>query len=153
MRDDGEVQFPQLPEEWLTPEKHLIFRQPSLPSLSSLHPTAPQIFRLWQTFLNNVNPLVKIFHAPSVQQTILEVANNPKRASKATNSLMFAIYFSSVTSMSDQDCRSLMAEPKAVLLPRFSGVSQQALVKAEFLNSNSIVVLQALTLYIVGFPS
>lgn len=143
--DDPTLLVEHLPA---TGESLLLGRQRG-PSLSALHPTVPHIFWLWQTCLDNVNALVKIFHAPSIQQMILEAVKDLKNIPKSIEALMFAIYLASVVSMNDQDCRSLMGEPKAALLARFSNATQQALVNAEFLKSTNLVILQALTLFLV----
>jgi hypothetical protein len=109
-----------------------------------------QIFGLWQTYIDNVNPLVKLLHVPSVQQMILEAASDLQSTPKSTEALMFAIYLSSVNSMNDRDCRKTMGESRSALLANFSNATQQALVNTEFLKSTNLVVLQALTLYIVS---
>lgn len=81
---------------------------------------------------------------------ILEAATDPQRIPKSTEALMFAIYISSVTSMDDQDCRKVMGEARSDLLAKLSNAMQQALVNAESLKSTNLVVLQALTLYLVS---
>lgn len=129
----------------------LIFGRQTTLSLVTFHPTVPRIFQLWQAYLNNVNPLVKLFHAPSVQQMILEAVADLVNVRKSTEALMFAYYLCSVVSMSDEDYRKLIREPKATLLIIFANATQQALVNAEFLKSADLVVLQALTLYLVSF--
>lgn len=115
-----------------------------------MHPPAVQIFRLWQTFLVNVNPLVKIFHAPTVQQTILDASGELEKVSRPTEALMFAIYFLAVTSMSDTDCQSILKEPRQALLSKYCHATQQALINSKFLKSLNISTLQALTLYTVS---
>lgn len=121
-----------------------------LKPLISNHPKPVQVFRLWQTYLDNVNPLVKLFHAPTVQQSIIDASSDLENINASTESLMFAIYLSSVNSLGDEECRNVMGEPKALLLTRFSSAAQQALVNAEVLRSSNPVVLQAYTLYLVG---
>src|SRR5690554_2706026 len=54
----------------------LIWGRPNFVSLRPLHPTVPQIMLLWQIFLNNFDPLVKLFHAPTVQVAISDAATN-----------------------------------------------------------------------------
>jgi hypothetical protein len=83
---------------------------------------------------------------------ILEVVTDLESVPRSAEALMFAIYLSSITSMNDKHCRVTMAESKSALLARFSNATQQALVNAEFLKSSCLVVLQALTLYLVSFP-
>lgn len=110
---------------------------------------------LWQTFLNNFNPLVKIFHAPSVQSIIYEAINDLKSTSPPNEALLLSIYLSAVTTMNDQECRRLMCESKQALFAKFSNATQQALANAEFLKCTDLVILQALTLYLVSlsFPT
>lgn len=71
--------------------------------LKSLHPLPSQIPFYWQTFLENVNPLVKIIHIGTMNKVIRDVQNNLDSLSKSTEALMFAIYFATVTSMSPEE--------------------------------------------------
>lgn len=109
-----------------------------------------QIFRLWQTFLDNVNPLVKILHTPTVQQLVLEASGSLKSISKAINALMFAIYFSAVNSLSNAECEGILSQPKTVLLAKYYMGTQQALISAGFLKSSDLIVLQAYVLFLVS---
>jgi cell division protein FtsX len=76
-------------------------------NLKSLHPLPSQIPFYWQTFLENVNPLVKILHVPTMNKTIKEVQNNLESLSKSTEALMFAIYFATITSMNGTEVREV----------------------------------------------
>jgi hypothetical protein len=136
-------------EESSASAENLIFGRQAAHSLGKHHPTVPQIFRLWQTCLDNVNPLVKLFHAPTVQQMILDAVADMSSIPKSTEVLMFAIYLISVTSMNDQDCTKVLGQSRPTLLAKYSNATQQALVNTGFLTSTSLVVLQALTLYLV----
>ena len=127
----------------------LLFGRPMLHTLSSKHPQPVHIFKLWQKFLDNVNPLTKIVHAPTVQLLVLEASTNAHKLLTSTEALMFAIYTSAVNSLTDEECRKIVGESRLVLLCRFSEAAQQALINAEFLRSSNIVVLQAFTLYLV----
>lgn len=68
-------------------------------NLKGLHPLPSQIPFYWQTFLENVQPLVKIMHTPTMNKVIKEVQNNLDSLSKSTEALMFSIYFATITSM------------------------------------------------------
>ncbi len=124
----------------------------SHPNLRVLHPEVVQIFRLWQTFLDNVNPLSKIVHAPTVQKQILEATTNLDEIPKGLQALMFAIYAMAVVSLSNAQCESIMGESKSTLLRKYQNGAQQALIKASFLNSSDMLSLQAYTLFLVGRP-
>jgi hypothetical protein len=124
--------------------------RPSRQSLLHLHPNPIQIFKLWQVFLDGVNPLTKIIHAPTVQQRILDAASDLESVSPELEALMFAIYSSAFLSMSDEEARKLFDEPKATLLTRYRQAAQQALVNAGVLGTSELIVLQAFLLFIVG---
>ncbi|GKU11278.1 unnamed protein product, partial [Fusarium langsethiae] len=40
--------------------------------LHTLHPEPAHLFRLWQIYLDNVNPLLKVTHTPTLQARIVE---------------------------------------------------------------------------------
>ncbi|KAK9352189.1 fungal-specific transcription factor domain-containing protein [Lipomyces doorenjongii] len=119
-------------------------------AISSCHPQPVQILRMWQTFIDNVNPLVKLLHAPTVQQLIVEASGRLDKLSRSTEALMFAIYHSSVVSLRNEDCESMMGESRSVLLARYSTATQQALINAGVLRTANLKVLQALTLYLLS---
>lgn len=120
-------------------------------SIRDLHPSTVQIFRLWQYFLDNINPLVKLFHAPTVQQKVLEASADLDNVSKETEALMFGIYATAVTTLNDAQCESMLGETRAVLLKKFHNGARQALLRAGLLRTSDMTVLQAFFLYMVGF--
>jgi hypothetical protein len=71
---------------------HLLFGSPDTNvDLSTLHPEPVQIFRLWQIYLDNANPLLKVTHTPSLQGRIIEAAS--VGISDIWISLLLPIYF------------------------------------------------------------
>lgn len=132
------------------PERFLLGHGMASKDLKSLHPQPVHIFRLWQTFITNVNPLVKLFHAPTVQQTILDASGDLGSISRPVEALMFSIYLLAVTSLEAGECESMFGEPRNTLLTRFSHGAQQALINAKFMKSLNLTTLQALGLYLVS---
>lgn len=132
------------------PEAFLIDYNSAPKDLSSMHPEPVQIFRLWQTYLTNCNPLLKFFHAPTIQQVILDASSDLHNVPRHTEALMFSIYLLAVTSLSSQECESMFHLPRTDLLTKYSHAAQQALVNAKFLKSLSLSTLQALCLYLVS---
>lgn len=131
----------------------LLFGPQTVGKLTALHPSPVHIFRLWQTFLDNVNPLIKIFHAPSVQQSVLDATANLENIPKSFEALLFGIYSTATISMNDEDCQKLFIESKEVVLARFQSGARRALRNAGYLKSSDIVVLQAFTLYLVIYST
>jgi hypothetical protein len=118
--------------------------------LSALHPSPVHIFRLWQTFLVNVNPLAKMVHAPTLQQTILDASEDVRNIPRHVEALMFSVYFLAVTSLQNEDCQAMFGEQRSTLLARYSHGTQQALVNARFLKSLNIGTLQAYIFFLVS---
>lgn len=44
--------------------------------LSTLHPEQMQVVRLWQIYLENVNPLLRVTHSPTLQARILDAVGD-----------------------------------------------------------------------------
>ena len=121
-----------------------------MPVTTSLHPPADLIHQLWQTFTENVNPLSKLVHVPSLQSAIEKAVTNIDRIPKGFEALMFAIYSTAVLSLTEDECKELLGESRAVLLPRYVAATKIALTRARFMSSTSIVVLQALVLHVLS---
>ena len=123
---------------------------PTNPSLRSLHPEPIQGFRLWQAYLDNVNPMTKLLHAPTTQQALLEATGNLDDLPRAMESLMFAIYACAVYSMSNAECENVTGETKPVMLTKLQYAARQALVSAGLLRTSNMIVLQAFTIFLVS---
>ena len=114
-----------------------------------VHPSPVIIFRLWQTFLDNVNTLIKLVHAPTLQQQLLEATSNLEQVPRNLEALMFGIYSMAIVSMTDDNCTKLFDEERIIVLKRFQAGTRQALQNAEYLRTSDMVVLQALVLLMV----
>lgn len=122
----------------------------SMTSVTSLHPPAVQIFQLWQIYLDNVNPLLKLTHTPTLQGQLIEAAANPSKISKPLEALLFSIYFIAIVSLNDEEALETFKEDKTRLISRYHRGTQQALINAGFMRSPDIVVLQAFVIYLVS---
>jgi hypothetical protein len=73
---------------------------------------------------------------------------NIKHIPSGFEALMFAIYSMAVLSLTEYECREMLGESRAILLPHYRAATKTALSRAQFMSSTSIVVLQALLLHI-----
>lgn len=128
----------------------LLFHSPTSEDLRDLHPSTVHIFRLWQRFLESVNPLVKIFHAPTVQQQVLDATSDLDDVPKGVEALMFGIYCMSIVSFPEFECIPIFGETKATLLKRYHSGVRLALQRAGLLRSSDLTILQAYVLYLVS---
>ncbi|KAF1968006.1 hypothetical protein BU23DRAFT_277921 [Bimuria novae-zelandiae CBS 107.79] len=119
-------------------------------NLRSFHPSPGQIFKLWQVYLDNINPLIKVFHAPSVQQLISNASGNLDSIPKNVECLMFGIYCTAVESLGNTECIAILDEPKEVASKRFKTAGHLALIRTSFLKTSDPMVLQAFVLFITS---
>ncbi|KAK8051582.1 Aurofusarin cluster transcription factor aurR2 [Apiospora rasikravindrae] len=119
-------------------------------SITDQHPSAIQIFQLWQIYLTNVSSLLKMTHTPTLQGRIIEASANLGKTSKSLEALMFAIYLMAVTSLQDDEVVEMFNEERAVLLKKYYIACQQALLNASFMRNPDLTILQAYTLYLFG---
>lgn len=119
-------------------------------SLTNFHPNAIQIFKLWNTFLEGVNPLTKIIHWPTLQKRILDAASDLGSISPELEALMFSIYSTALLCMQDDEVQKTFEESKSTLLTRYRQCAQQALVNAGVLGTSELMILQAFVLFILS---
>ncbi|RYP24670.1 hypothetical protein DL765_000397 [Monosporascus sp. GIB2] len=118
--------------------------------LSTLHPEHIHIFRLWQIYLENVNPLLKVTHTPSLQARIIDAADNITNISPSLEALLFSIYCVSILSLNEDQCRTVFGSPRKHLLTTYQFACQQALQNCRVLGSSDRDCLTALYLYLVS---
>lgn len=119
-------------------------------ALQRFHPDPVQIFHLWQIFLEGVNPLTKMVHAPTLQQRILEAASDLDAVSRELEALMFAIYYAALMPMHEAEALKIFNAPKKDLLSRYRACAEQALVNARVLGTSDLRVLQAFVIFLVS---
>lgn len=117
--------------------------------LLSLHPIPVQLEIYWDIYKENVDPLVKVLHIPSLEPTVLAAASHLANLSKSFEALMFAIYYGAATSLSPEDCLIKLGEERSVLLARYKFAIEQALARANFLVTEELVVLQAFVIFLI----
>lgn len=136
-----------------TPDHHhgFVFSHASSPeAVHSVHPSPHVVMEMWRIHEENVDPLIKLLHLPTVRQQLEAVKDSPGSASKGFEALMFSMYFTSVTSLSGEDCEAITGESRQSLLMRFRPATERALARANFMVTDEIVVLQALVLFMIS---
>ncbi|KAJ5426148.1 hypothetical protein N7465_001218 [Penicillium sp. CMV-2018d] len=147
--DDGTDNFAQD----MSDEYAILSTSTTRDILTELHPSPLNIFKLWQAFLENVNPLTKIIHAPTVQQQILDAMSDLGKVSREIEALMFAIYCIALVSLQAEDVEKSFGESKKALLSKCRRGAQLAFKNASLLRTSSSVVLQAFMLYLLCMRS
>lgn len=133
----------------MSPSSLLFSAFRNVADLRDFHPPPMQAFMLWQAFLQNVNPMSKVIHAPSVQPIIIEASKDLDTVPKPSVALLFAIYAAAIMSLKEEDCQAQFNAPKTLLLARYFSACQQALAAASFMKSRNLVTLQAFVIFLL----
>jgi hypothetical protein len=118
-------------------------------SLRQYHPTLPQAVNLFAVFTENVSPVIHPFHMPTLSKSYWDAIASLDSVDKNTEALLFAIYYSAAISLpGDEQCLSLLGQTRAAATERFRFGVEQALARADLLNTHSTVLLQAAVLFL-----
>lgn len=136
---------------WTQDHDHLLFFGSPTTNLRlfTLHPEQVHIFRLWQIYLENVNPLLKVTHTPTLQARIIDAIGDLTSMQPAFQALVFSIYCVAVMSLSENESNLLFGTPRETLLSRYHFACQQALRNCSVLSSDDPGGLTAFYLYLV----
>ncbi|KAK7222836.1 hypothetical protein V2G26_010839 [Clonostachys chloroleuca] len=118
---------------------------------SPTHPPIANRQKLWLTFTENVDPITKILHMPTVTAQIAGwlTSEDMTTVPKSLNALLFAIYFSAVSSLEEDVCRELLGCERDILATKYRIAEEHALTAAGFLNTDDLVVMQSLIIYLI----
>ncbi|KAG6038457.1 hypothetical protein E4U41_004160 [Claviceps citrina] len=154
MRDIVEMEDPEessvLGSEGLTPENHTDLFFPgdlSTANLDDLVPEPIHAFKLWQLYLDRVNPLFKVVHVPSIQPFVLEGAINMMSLPHHQQALLFSIYTTASLSMNESESVQALGMAREAAVQKFLAGTKVALIRFNFLRNYNMTALQALFHY------
>ncbi|KAF7543123.1 hypothetical protein G7Z17_g10996 [Cylindrodendrum hubeiense] len=117
-------------------------------SLLDYHPSLPHAIAILNIFTQNVLPLVHIFHMPTTTRMYWDAIVSLDSLNRNTEALLFAIYYSAVISMDSDQCMSILGTTRKSALDKYRLAIEQALTRANFLNTQSIILLQAAVVFL-----
>jgi hypothetical protein len=136
-----------------SPVSHALLSSPqSVGSEPLPHPSPEHISYLCAVYFLNVDLVMKFLHQPTIRR-LFENFTNPSSnfvLDRGTEALFFAIYYGSVSSLSDKDCLEHLGEDRATALNRYRLALEVALGRADYLNSIQLEPLQAFVIYVVS---
>ncbi|GAW19256.1 hypothetical protein ANO14919_087410 [Xylariales sp. No.14919] len=125
-----------------------LYLSPGTGRIRDLYPSQHQFSLLWQTYLDNIQPITMILHVPSASIQLAEATKSPDCTSRDSEVLLFAVMASALVSITDDECQRKLCEERSTLLSRYRLGCEMALVNAKFLTSPNFAVLQAYTVYL-----
>lgn len=121
-------------------------------AVDDLSPLPSQMLFVWKTYVDNVDPFIKVLHVPTTEAKVREIKGRLNSLETDMEALMFAICLAAITSMNETDVDMNFGTAKPVLLARYRLGTENALAKAEFLTPKSLAVVQAFVIYLSILP-
>lgn len=113
-------------------------------------PGAALVFKLWQIFLDRVNPFTKVIHVHSFQPHVVEATNGTQGLPENIMALLLSIFLMAVVAMSEEECLTMLKKTKEAAVASFSAGIRQIMRQLNFMRTNDLVILQSLCLYLVS---
>jgi hypothetical protein len=121
--------------------------------LSSQHPTIHDANFLWERFLRNANPLIKIDFDWALETLRSTSTTSERRAQlkDEEHAFVFCVFLMSVVSLPQQECVRYLGQLKEDLLSHYQAICEQALSRTNIFCITNTIVIRAILLYIVSF--
>lgn len=119
-------------------------------SLESYHPTLPHSRALFRIFVENVLPIIHVFHMPTLSRMFHDSILSLNSLDKNIEALLFSVYYSAIISLEPSQCTAALGITRDVALVKYRFAIEQALARADLLNTQSIILLQAAVLFLTA---
>ncbi|KAJ0273171.1 hypothetical protein COL940_010016 [Colletotrichum noveboracense] len=111
---------------------------------------AVEMLRLWQVFLERVNPMTKVIHVPSLEPLVFEAATDHGNVVPDFEALLCSINVLAIMALSEAESEQILNVPKNAALRKASLALKKAVSKVDFLRKYNLTILQCLVLYLVS---
>lgn len=108
-----------------------------------------QIFKLWQIYLEHVDPLLKVTHTPTLQPRIINSVSDLAGTDPALQALIFSICCMALKTIDENECQAMFQKPISEVLDQYQAFCRQALMKADMWRTTDLDCLTAQYLYLV----
>lgn len=142
---------------------HLLFINHDDNAAAALPPLDQvQIFQLWQVYLENVDPLLKVTHTPTLQPRIINAVSDPAHTRPEMQALLYSICAMALKTLEEGDAACLLrpqqqntttTTTKADLLDHYQTLCRRALLRADVWRTTDLDCLTALHLYLMSVLS
>ncbi|RVD84630.1 uncharacterized protein DFL_006369 [Arthrobotrys flagrans] len=112
-----------------------------------IHPHPSQLLLLWQAYVDDIDPFIKVLHVPSMTRLIRGLRGQYHSLKPTTEALIFAICLAAVSVSTEEDICQHFNTNKQELLSRYQLCAEQTFEKIGILTSDSIESVQALGIY------
>lgn len=125
-----------LGNDWIPDALHSSYLDPS------------RIQELWRIYKINVAPLIATLNRPSVDEMFCQESEN-LNPDPAREALLLSVCYAAIVSMDPKQCLEALGEDSETSIQKYRFDTAQALVRANFIKSQNINVLQAAVLFLL----
>ncbi|OJJ84645.1 uncharacterized protein ASPGLDRAFT_74065 [Aspergillus glaucus CBS 516.65] len=125
-----------LGNDWIPDVLHSSYLDPS------------RIQELWRVYKINVAPLIATLNRPSVDEMVCQESENIN-PDPAREALLLSVCYAVIVSMDPKQCLEALGENSETSIQKYRFATDQALVRANFIKSQNIHVLQAAVLFLL----
>lgn len=115
-------------------------------TLRGYHPPLSQLAGLFETFQANIVPVVSIFYMPTLTKLFWNAVASLDTLNCNDETILFAIYYSAIISTEQDQYPLGLSRAQALHTYRFA--VEQALARADLLNTQNMTLLQAAALFL-----
>ncbi|KAJ5119166.1 fungal-specific transcription factor domain-containing protein [Penicillium atrosanguineum] len=112
-----------------------------------LYPDPQLALRLWKTYIENVDPVVKVLHIPTTQSSMIALIADPSQTVSSFSALAFAVYFAATTSLTEDEISSISPENRSTLLERFKNGLNQIIIELNLFNEPDVTTIEAIAIF------
>ncbi|OHF00680.1 C6 zinc finger protein [Colletotrichum orchidophilum] len=109
-----------------------------------------EVLRLWQIFLERVNPMIKVVHVPSLEPLVFEAATDRFNLSPDLEALLCSINVVAIMALSEAESTQMLNVEKPKALRNSMFTLKKAMSKVDILRKYNMTTLQCLVLYLVS---
>lgn len=117
---------------------------------SNLHPKSSHMIKLWQIYVENVDPVLKVTNTPCLQGQVVDAIGDLESLLPSFEALLFAVYCVALSSLSPENCHAAFGSLKRDLLRQYQSACRHALSRCGVLQTRSRECLTAFFLYLVS---
>ena len=104
---------------------------------------------LWTAYVENVAPLIKIFHSPTMKKLWQESSSGAKSLTSVEETAFGSIYFAAAVSLQDSETQQLFNRRKDDIIQTQRRSLEKSFLDIALLNTSSVMSLQAFLLYLI----
>ncbi|KAK4082699.1 transcriptional regulator family: Fungal Specific TF [Trichoderma aggressivum f. europaeum] len=120
----------------------------SNPLESVFHPAPHLLSYIWQAYVENVDPFIKVLHVPTMTEVIRLAEAGFDKLSLGMRALIFSISLAAVNSLSSSDVQEAFQDAKDRVLSGLVLGTEKALSQAGILKTTDLCVAQASLIYL-----